>query len=282
VAAVIRHAVIEGWLLLRQRLAVSLGLALALAVPIGLAGVTWSVVRWLQPTVGMATAATVVPVLLHPHMDPAQRADWVAEQRAGHPEWRVDVVSPEELADRLVRWFPYLDQLLVDDGPMLAPLVEITTEDPASVAELERSPAVIAVGPRSTVRRSVGRAARVMGLGLTATSAVLLLAAAIFGGIWVHLELYRHADEITIMRLVGATESTIRGPFVVAILAPGVLAAMLGVVATIAISGRLSGVTGALGLPEVTVSPVVLVVQVLLAVGLPLAAAVVTFRRHSE
>jgi cell division protein FtsX len=277
----IRHALVEGFILLRQRIAVSLGLALALAVPIGFAGVTWSVMRWLEPAVGLASAATVVPVLLHPHMDDEQRDTWLDEQRAGHPEWHLETISPEELADRLVRWFPYLDQLLEGDEAFLSPLVEITTGEPESVAELENSPAVIAVGPRSSISRSVGRAARELALALAATCIALLLAAAVFAAVWIHLELYRHADEITIMRLVGATESTIRGPFVVATLAPGVVATLLSVLATISIVQRLSGLTAVLGLPAVTVSPMVLAGQVLLGFALPLAASLITLAHHA-
>lgn len=277
----IRHAVVEGLLLLRQRWAVSLGLALALAVPIGFAGVTWSVMSWLRPTVGLATAATVVPVLLHPHMDADQRAAWIEEQRTAHTEWQIEAVSPKQLEARLVRWFPYLDQLLEDDGAILSPLVEITTTDPESVAVLEHSPAVIAVGPRSSVGRSVGLAAHALAIALAATCAVLLLAAALFVAVWIHLELYRHADEITIMRLVGATESTIRGPFVVATLTPGVVAALLAVVTSLGTAERLTGLTGLLGLPAVTVSPLVLAGEIVIGVGLPVAATAFTLARHA-
>ena len=46
------HALGEGWLLLRERGVVSLILAMALAVPVCLAGVTWAMMGWLQPVVG--------------------------------------------------------------------------------------------------------------------------------------------------------------------------------------------------------------------------------------
>ncbi|HPA79862.1 MAG TPA: hypothetical protein PLS95_03545 [Thermoanaerobaculales bacterium] len=281
-AAVIRHALAEGWLLLRHRGLVSLFLALALAIPIGLAGVTFSVMRWLEPAVGTADRANVVAVLLHPHMGDDQRATWLEGQRREHPEWRLEVVAPEQLARRLGHWFPYLKDLLErDGGAMLPPLVEITTSDPESVAVLERSPAVIAVGPRTPLRSLLGRVSRGLGLALGAASAVLLISAALLAAVWVHLELYRHADEITIMRLVGATESAIRGPFLVATVAPGLVAGGLALLGTTAVLDGLSRLAEVVGLPALTVSPAVLAAQAGAGLVLPLGAAAVTLMRHA-
>jgi len=279
---VIRHALAEGWLLLRQQGVVSLILALALAIPVCLAGVTWSVMGWLQPVVGLAEQANVVAVLLHPHMDHDQRAGWLEGQRDDHPEWQVQEVTAEELAARLTHWFPYLKDLLEDDGAaMLPPLVEITTSDPESISVLARSPAVIAVGPRVPVRRILGAAAGGLALVLAGASVVLLLSAGLLAAVWVHLELYRHADEITVMRLVGATEAALQGPFLVATAAPGIVAGIAAVLGTLAVTDWLSRLTGALALPAVTVSPLVLGVQAVVGMLLPLVAAMITLARHA-
>jgi cell division protein FtsX len=278
----IRHALAEGWLLLRQRGVVTLVLALALAIPVGLAGITWSVMRWLEPAVGVADQANVVAVLLHPHMDAEQRSAWMIDQRQKHPEWRLEPVAQAELAARLTHWFPYLGDLLEGEGAsMLPPLVEITTADPESVAVLSRSPAVIAVGPTVPVRRLLGAAAARLGLVLAGASAVLLLSAALLAAVWVHLELYRHGDEITVMRLVGATEAALQGPFLVATAAPGVVAGALAVAATVAVTGALSRLAAALGLPEIGVSTVILAAEFLVSCALPLAAAAITLARHA-
>lgn len=278
----IRHALAEGWLLLRHRGLVSLFLALALAIPVSLAGVTWAVMRWLEPVVGTADRANVVAVLLHPHMDDDQRAAWLQSQRDDHPNWQLEVVSPEQLAARLSHWFPYLSDILEQDGgAMLPPLVEITTDDPESVAGLERSPTVIAVGPRTPLRSLLDRVARGLGLALAGTSVVLLISAALLAAVWVHLELYRHADEITIMRLVGATEPAIRGPFLVAAAAPGLVAGMLAVVVTSAVVDGLSRLAGVLGLPPLTISAGLLGAQSAVGLLLPLAAAWITLVRHA-
>jgi cell division protein FtsX len=282
VAAVIRHALAEGWLLLRHRGLVSLFLALALAIPISLAGVTWSVMRWLEPAIGTADRANVVAVLLHPHMGDDQRAAWLDGQRRQHPEWRLEVVPAEELAQRLIHWFPYLKDLLErDSGAMLPPLVEITAADPESVAVLERSPAVIAVGPRTPLSSVLGRVSRGLGAALAAASIVLVISAVLLAAVWVHLELYRHADEITIMRLVGATESAIRGPFLVATAAPGLVAGGLAALGTSAVVDALSTTAEVLGLPRLSLSLGLLAAQAGAGVLLPLVAAVVTLMRHA-
>jgi cell division protein FtsX len=282
VAAVIWHALAEGWLLLRQRGVVSLILSLALAVPVCLAGVTWSMMGWLQPVVGLADQANVVAVLLHPHMDEDQRTGWLQGQRDANPGWEVNEVPPEELAARLTHWFPYLKDLLDEDGVvMLPPLVEISTSDPESVSVLTRSPAVIAVGPRVPVRRILGAAAGGLALVLGGASVVLLLSAALLAAVWVHLELYRHADEITVMRLGGATEAALQGPFLVATAAPGLVAAVLAILGTLTVTDWLSRLTGALALPPVTVSPLILAAQAAVGILLPLAAATITLARHA-
>jgi cell division protein FtsX len=278
----IRHALAEGWLLLKNRWVVSGVLAVALAIPIGLAGVTWSVIRWLEPVVGLAQQATVVPVLLHPHMDSSQRDRWLEDQRERHPEWQIEEVSQERLAERLRRWFPYLGDLLEDGGDaMLSPLVEITTSDPATIDDLVGSPAVIAIGPRSSIYSSLGKTSRALGWVLGVFSLLLLLAATLFAAVWVHLELYRHADEVTIMRLVGAAESAIRAPFVVASIVPGLIGGALAVGGTLLAASWLSRLVGIVGLPRVSVPVPVLVVECLLACGLPLAAALFTLARHA-
>jgi cell division protein FtsX len=277
-----RHALAEGWLLLRHRGAVSAILALALAIPICLAGVTWSMMRWTGPLVDLAREANVVAVLLHPHMDEAQRSRWIEDQRSERTDWLIEVVPPERLAERLSHWFPYLKDLLDEAGPsMLPPLVEITTDDPDGVSILERSPAVIAVGPRSSINRALSRMARGLGWVLGCLSAVLLLSAALLAAVWIHLELYRHADEITIMRLVGAAESAIRGPFLVATTVPGLLAGGLAVVGTVAVAAQLSRLTAVLGLPTVAVEPMVPMLQVLLGILLPFGASMITLGRHA-
>jgi len=281
VAAVIRHALSEGWLLLRQRGPVSAVLAFALAVPISLAGVGMSLQSWLGPAAAMSERASVVAVLLHPRLDREQRQLWMAEQAKAHPDWILSEVSRQDLVERLERWFPYLGELVEGGDASLPQLVEIETTDPESVGALERQSEVLAIGPRSSVQQLLGQVARGLGWTLGVLSGVLMAAAILLASVWVHLELYRHADEITIMRLVGATEPTIRGPFLVAVAVPGAVAGVLSVVGSVVIVRALSRLAETLGLPAVTLDGRLLALEVTAGLLLPLTAAALTLARHA-
>ena len=163
----------------------------------------------------------------------------------------------------------------------MPPLVEIATADVETLAALEEQPEVVAVGPQSSIQQLLGGVARRLSVAVAVVSAILLAAAVLLAVVWIHLELYRHADELTIMRLVGATESTIRGPFVVVIGVVGFLAGVVAVGGALATARALSGMVTVLGLPEVVVSPGILMIQILTAVVLPVAAAAITLSRHA-
>ena len=276
-----RHAFAEGWLLLRQRGAVSLVLALALAVPISLAGMGLTLRHWLGPMVGLSGQSSTVAVLLHPRLDDQQRRKWIADENAAHPEWSISEVSNEDLVNRLGRWFPYLDDLVTSGDASLPPLIEIVTAVPKSVAVLENHHDVLAVGPRSSIQQALGRVSRHLAWAMGLLSAILLAGAVLLAAVWVHLELFRHADEITIMRLVGATERAIRGPFLVAVAIPGAVAAVLSIIGSMTATTGLSRLTADLGLSPITVPPAVLVVQAAAGLVLPVVAAVLTLARHA-
>jgi cell division transport system permease protein len=277
-----RHALAEGWLLLRSRGLISPILALALAIPISLAGVTVSVRQWLAPVIDLGDREGVVAVLLHPRMDASERASWIDATHRDHPEWQVRSVEPEELAERLSTWFPYLENLLERDGPrMLPPMVEITTRKPQGVLVLTGDDDVLAVGPTSSVNQVVGRVAGRFATVLFTIAGLLIAGAVLFAGVWVHLELHRNAEEIAIMRLMGATESTVRGPFLVAVAVPALLAAAASVTITTVAVSWISHLASPLGLAPTGPPMVVLMVQIVGAVILPLAAAIVTLERHA-
>ena len=277
----IHHAVSEGLLLLRQRAAVSAILALALAVPIALAGVGMAVNNWLDPVAELSHQQSSVAVLLRPELDADLRARWVAEQSAAHPGWTITEVSTEELVTRLGRWFPYLEDLVGTGDASMPQLIEIATVDVHSLTGLEGLPEVLAVGPQSSVQQLLGQVARRLSLAVAVLSAVLLAAAVLLAVVWVHLELYRHADELTIMRLVGATEGTIRGPFLVAIGFTGAVAGGAAVFGSLVAAAALSRMVTVLGLPGVVVTPAMVMIEVAAAVILPVAAAAVTLSRHA-
>ena len=84
------------------------------------------------------------------------------------------------------------------------------------------------------------------------------------------------------MRLMGATEATVRGPFVVAVVVPALLAAVISVALTVVAVGWMAQLAAPLGLAASSASFVVLTCQVLGAVGLPMIAAYITLERHAS
>jgi len=277
----IRHALNEGLLLLRHRAGVSTVLALALAIPIALAGVGIAVYRWLAPVADMSDRESTVAVLLHPELDAGSRNKWVTAQSRAHPEWTLVEIPSEELIERMRRWFPYLENLVETGEATLPPLLEIATAEIDSLKGLAEQPEVLAVGPQSSIQQLLGRVARRLSWVVAGLSAVLLAAAVLLAVVWVHLELYRHADELTIMRLVGATEGTIRGPFVVAVGASGAVAGALAAFGSVAVLDGLSQMVMVLGLPPIVATPGILMLEIAAAFVLPVLAAVVTLSRHA-
>ncbi len=278
----IRHAAAEGLVILRERAAVSVVLAFSLAVPVALAGVGGAIHQWLDPIAGMAGEKSSVAVLLHPQMESSERRRWIADRASENPAWEISEVTSSDVIGRLQRWFPYLGELIDAGDSTLPPLIEIKTDDPDSVAVLDGRAEVLAVGPRSSIQQTLGQVAGRLAAVVSVLSGVLLASALLLAAVWVHLELYRHADEIAIMRLVGATEGTIRGPFLVAAVTPGAVAGLLSIVGSMIIVARFSRLTSSLGLSAMTISTKVLVLQGAICVLLPLIAAAFTLARHSR
>ncbi len=277
------YAIEEGLGLLRRRGAVSAVLALSLAVPMSLAGFTISLGLWARPLVALERQTTVVRILLHPRMDAGQRQDWLAEQARLHQSWHLTEVDQETLEERLKVWFPYLEDLLEGEHPVELPtLVEVEAGDPEEVTALGEGPAVIAVGPTSSVDRVLGLIARRVGWLLGGISAVLLASAFLLAATWIHLEVYRHADEITIMRLVGATEGAIRSPFLVAALIPGICAGLAASVGAWYLVRMVAAVVEAMGLLPPAFPVWLPAAEIGVGMILPVAAAAVTMARHAR
>jgi len=147
----------------------------------------------------------------------------------------VRVVSAEEARGRFVEIFPSLADLVEDDsGGALPPSLELLVardgEDEerggleARLEEVRERPGVEMVDDdRDWVNQLSAVVALVRGLGLT-LGGVLLGAAVFTIGSVIRLTAYLYEEEITIMRLVGATEFYIRGPFYAA----GFLEGLLG------------------------------------------------------
>ncbi len=277
------HILAEASALLRHRALVSLALGLALAVPLALGGLTLCLDLWLAPLVSGRPDRITVEILLHPDLSPEDQARWIETTAAEHPEWEVREVPPGELAARLARWFPYLKSLMDESTLQMVPaLVEITTAEPTAVENLREAPEVLAVGPTEPVTRLLRRAGLQIRRALALVSLALVLGAGLLASVWTHLEMYRHADEITIMRLVGATEGAVRGPFLAAITVTGLLAGLLGAAATWALVHWAGSVASTVGLARPPLPLWILAAQVLVGVTLPLLTAWAALARHAD
>jgi len=169
---------------------------------------------------------------------------------------RVERVSSAEAEERFAAAFPGLGDLLAgSDGEPLPESLEIVY-DPERVEpgarrrwldELRGRAAVEVVDDDHLWLAEIGQLALLLrGLGTLLGGA--LLAAAVFTiASVIRLTAYRYRDEIAVLRLVGATEFVIRGPFLV----EGLLQGLLGAVLAVAALWGAFGLAGSRALPEV-------------------------------
>jgi len=171
--------------------------------------------------------------------DLATEGSRVLEQ-ASEPSWvtAVEEVSAAEARSRFENMFPSVRELFKDwEEEPLPPSLEVTF-DPEVVEEgrvdewlasLRSDPAVVMVDDdRDWLLQLEALIAILTGLG--AVVGVVLLTAAVFTiASVIRLTAYLYRDEIEVMRLVGATELFIRGPFYVEGFIQGLLGGLLAV-----------------------------------------------------
>lgn len=158
-------------------------------------------------------------------------ANWVIE---------VEEVSATEAEARFLEIFPSLGALLdTREGQGLPASLEVSFDpdglDQAAFEEwlqdLRRAPGVALVDDdRDWLRQLQAAVTLLRGLGL-AVGGVLLGAAILTIASVIRLTVYLHREEIAVMRLVGATELFIRGPFYCEGLIQGLLGGLLAVLA---------------------------------------------------
>ncbi|HEX5758593.1 MAG TPA: FtsX-like permease family protein [Thermoanaerobaculia bacterium] len=180
-------------------------------------------------------AETRVVVYLRPGTPPPAVERLRAEAARG-PAWvrGVEAVSPQAARARFAASFPALSDLLRGWGeePLPATLeIELARDRPLPASELEPWLAAWRARPEVEMvdedREWLGQLEAIIavlrGIGL-ALGGVLLAAAIFTIGSVIRLIAYLHHEEIAILRLVGATELFVRGPFY----AEGLLQGLLG------------------------------------------------------
>lgn len=229
---------------------ISLLAIVTIAVSLFVGGLFWLVTSNLSAWVDEWRSEARVVVYLKPEADPENLE--ALRQRIRQAPWtlEVDEVSSEAARQRFRRLFPSLSDVVADwpEAP-LPPSLEIRyrgdgVEAPAFEAWLEglrASPAAEVVDDDrdwlQQLQTAVGLI-RAAGLSL----GLVLLGAAIFTiASVVRLTAHLYREEISIMRLVGATEFFIRGPFYMEGLLQGLLG---GALAAASLYGAFRLVTG--------------------------------------
>jgi cell division transport system permease protein len=217
---------------LRRSWKVSLLAIITIAVSLFIGGMFLLVSGNLSRIVGEWRSEAKIVLYLAPE-ESERRANEVAANLAGE-SWisGVETISREEAERRFAGVFPTLSTLLEgwDESPLPASLEVSYDADGVSeealgewLTRVSDEPGVEMVDDdRQWLRQLelIVVMTRGVGLGLGA----VLLAAAIFTiASVVRLTAYLYREEISIMRLVGATEFFIRGPFLAAGLIQGLL-----------------------------------------------------------
>jgi cell division transport system permease protein len=223
--------------LVRARRMTSLSVAL-IAISIGLVGAFFLVAENLRGVVDTVRDESAVTVFLKPGVTDADRADLERVARDSRLVARMKRVTPDEARARFSDWWrslapaartlptnPFPESLEID----LEPSAVSSAAVPGFLRNLSAHPAVEEVQfDVEWIRRLRGavQLAKVAGFVL---ALLLTLGAAFTIANVVRLTILLHRDEIEILRLVGAPELLIRGPFVLGGLVQGLAGAALAV-----------------------------------------------------
>ncbi|HXU32743.1 MAG TPA: permease-like cell division protein FtsX [Thermoanaerobaculia bacterium] len=212
---------------------VSLVAVLTIAVSLFLSGVFLLASRNLSRSVERWQREARVVVYLTPQTTGAELAGW-ARRATGEP-WvqAVHPIDQRQAQERFRSIFPSLADLVSggSEEPLPASLeIEVrpaargSREQISTLAAWRRAAGVTLIDDdREWLAQVQGLVAVIRGVGLVL--GLVLLGAAVFTiGSVIRLAAFLHAEEISILRLVGATEFYIRGPFY----AEGLLQGTLG------------------------------------------------------
>lgn len=235
---------------------------LMVAVATAWGGLLLTVHRWVErDLLGHRQASTVVAVLHEPKAASSLAA--ALEARPGKVRWTL--AQPAKVRQELAEWFPELATVLLAlDEPSFPALLKVEVDPDAAGAlaswlAARREVAVVQSSAQwqARVEQAMGKVI-VVGFAL---ASVLLAGCFLVVLLVVRLLVLDHADEIAIMRLIGARESDIRLPYVALGLVLGCTGGLLGVLTLAILKMSLQSI-----LPALTPEAYVLV-------AMPLAGA---------
>lgn len=234
-ARALRYFAREAWLNLLRSWRVSSLAVLTIAVSLVLGGAFLVASRNLAESVASWRGQLRVVIYLKPGTPPVDQQRLAAEARAAPWVAAVETVSPAAARQRFRETFPSLADLVEGADresaePLPASLEVMLRRGPAAPGGLDawlagwrrRSEVAMVDDDRDWLGQVETAVAVVRAVGLVLGG--ILLGAAIFTiASIIRLTAYLHHEEIAIMRLVGATEFFIRGPFYVEGLIQGLL-----------------------------------------------------------
>lgn len=212
---------------------VSLVAILTIAVSLFLSGVFLLASRNLAQSVERWQREARVVVYLTPQTSATELLEWTRKAEAESWVQAVAPVDQRQAQERFRSIFPSLADLVAggSEEPLPAALeIEVrpasrgSREQVSALAAWKKAPGVTLIDDdREWLAQVQGLVAVIRGVGLVL--GLVLLGAAVFTiGSVIRLAAFLHAEEISILRLVGATEFYIRGPFY----AEGLLQGTLG------------------------------------------------------
>lgn len=250
-----RHGVHEVKRQLRESGGVGVVAVLLVTVTSTLGGALWTVRGWVQDELlTRDRAATVVAIVRGP-----TEADALRKQLpTAFPGVSAVGLSPRKVQERLTDWFPELSTVLLTleerNFPALVQ-VEVTprNEEPV-VSWLRRQPEVTMVeSSRAWQARLRSALSRLLLGGFLLTTA-MLLGCCVVVLLVVRLLVLAHADEIAIMRLIGAHDGDIRRPYLVSGSLLGLLGGVVGAALLLAAGHAVRGALPTLSVDAVTVA----------------------------
>jgi cell division transport system permease protein len=287
----IAYFVSEAWQSLWRSWKVSMVAVVAIGVSLFLCGAFLITFRNLSRVVAGWREEVAVVVYLGPETDRAQVED--LRFVLGAPRWVRDVVEVDEdqAARRFEQTFPRLHELArVGEGDLFPASLEAAVDperiDAAQFAEwisgLRLHPAALLVDADQEWLDQLAAAVRVVRAAGVFIGALLVGASALTTSSILRLIAHAHREEVAIMRLVGATEFYIRGPFYCEGLFQGLGGALLAIAGLVAVfrgaSGEATLVTSLLFAQPVRYQDLALVVGSGAFIGT--AGAVLSLRRE--
>ena len=254
-----RHAWREIRRQLKESGAAGVVAVVLVAVASAWGGVLWTVHDWIHREFLATNRPATVVAIARGDAEVTTLRDAI---QARVPGARIAALTPRKVQEELAGWFPELATVLLTlDERSFPPILEIEVSAAQEVSLVpwlqERPEATLVESSRAWQDRLQRTVSQVLIAGsalavalLVGCGVVVLLVVRLLGGTGPRILLAAHADEIAIMRLIGAHEGDIRRPY---LLCGSLLGATGGVAGTMILLGL--WILFRTVLPSLTVSP---------------------------